>query len=104
MEQNVCDMVPAASETEKLAIQHVGNPGCGEPVGGILGREGPLEAFQRDAATHQEIAAGVRGIVEVYELEMPYLGIDSEGGDEQGQADQQVPQAIGLLLQVREGT
>jgi hypothetical protein len=29
---------------------------------------------------------------------MPYLGIDNEGGHEQGQADQQVAKAIRLLL------
>ncbi len=78
VKQQVGEMAPTAIESENLHIQHVGQPGYGEPVRGLARGERPLDAIGCNALADLRIIRDVIRIIEIDEIEMGDRRVDGK--------------------------
>jgi len=68
MERQVGEVRRAGIQPEQLDIEHVGHPGQGMPIAGVVGGEGPECARPGQAGLHLWVLGDVILVVEIEEL------------------------------------
>jgi TusA-related sulfurtransferase len=63
VKEKVRHVVPSRLQSKELNIHHVGDPGQGVPVRGLIGRECPPNAIQRNTVLDLMVRGYVVGIV-----------------------------------------
>ena len=80
---------PRGRMAKEAAIQHVGQPGQGVPVGGVHGGKGPFDSRPGEPGPHHGIGGDVHVVIEGDEAVVLDLDIGSQGRPRQQQADEQ---------------
>src|SRR5208337_351752 len=84
----------AGSHPKKLAVEHVGKPGQGNPIRVGVG-EGPGQSSQGKAPLDLGIVGYIKIIIEIDELMVSELGINGGGCQDQEEAGDYFPMTLG---------
>lgn len=76
--QQTGEMMGAGMKTEKLAVQHVRQPGQGVPVADLVETKRPEEVLDGQAFLNVWIRGDVEIVVEIYEFMALHLPIGKE--------------------------
>ena len=79
MDRQIHHEVVAGLQTEKLAVDHVGNPGERVPVGYAREGKSPPEVWQSQSCVDMGVFSDIFVIVKIEELVMSDLGIGKKG-------------------------
>jgi hypothetical protein len=95
MDEEIGQMVAAGFKPVEPAIDHMGDPGEGVPVGRMIFRKSPENVFKRHPGCHMGIVTDIFAVVEIDEIKIPNRPVsqecaqtkhpddkDSDGGDE----------------------
>jgi hypothetical protein len=89
MEEEAVEVVSLGVETVERAIQHVGEPRQGVPVGGITGSEGPGNPLQRETVTHVRVFDDVLVVVEGDKCMSLYLPVHRQRRQRQPKSEKE---------------
>ena len=83
-------MMHARSQSEQLAVQHVGNPGQRVPIYfAVIGEaEGPFQAFRCQPSLYIMILINICNIIKVYKIVVLYWIVNDNRRHKQEQASQ----------------
>jgi len=87
MEGDIDQMVPPRIQAEDLYVHHMGDPGEGVPVVGMMGGKGPGDIVEREAGPYMGVFRDVFVVVEVDEGVMADLPVNRYGQEDNPQGD-----------------
>src|SRR5439155_4946791 len=83
MKDQAGEVVPPRLKSEKLHVQHVGNPGERVPIGRVTALHSPRDAFPLDSAKHLRVFGDVLRIVVIDKLVVEHRPESGQRGGSQ---------------------
>src|SRR6476619_2159991 len=81
-------MMTAGGEAKQLDVEHVGEPGEGEPVGPVGRGKGPADAFGGETGTDVRVGGDVVRVVVVDEVVPKNGGVEGDCQQEEEQRNE----------------
>jgi len=79
VQENIGQMMSFGVETEKLAVDHMRQPGQGVPVGCSGSSEGPDDAIQGQTGLHVMVVRNVYVVIEANKIVLSHLPKNRKG-------------------------